>query len=213
MDLVNPTPNRIEYIHDDKAQTRVGIFIIGIGALACVVGSLVADSFWPALLVAVIAGTLILRLHRQSARTKVIFDKTNDRLLLEHRTPGGRLMGSERLQLSHLENVVLERAGFLHNFMSKKVWQRPVMIVAGRRIPLTYASFETGGVAEDIAAQLREKFELPRSVRFSDLGSEPETGSGSKTRRNHADDLDDGGMSALAKRARAIRQRSAESEA
>ncbi|MCY1705938.1 hypothetical protein [Pannonibacter sp. SL95] len=213
MDLVNPTPNRIEYIHDDKAQTRVGIFIIGIGALACVVGSLVADSFWPALLVAVIAGTLILRLHRQSARTKVIFDKTNDRLLLEHRTPGGRLMGSERLQLSHLENVVLERAGFLHNFMSKKVWQRPVMIVAGRRIPLTYASFETGGVAEDIAAQLREKFELPRSARFSDAVAATEAAAGGKARKTQSEEPEDGGMSALAKRARAIRQRSAESEA
>ncbi|WP_106755329.1 hypothetical protein [Pannonibacter carbonis] len=213
MDLVNPTPTRIEYIHDDKAQTRVGSFIIGIGGIACVVGSLVADSFWPALLVAVIAGVVILRLHRQCARTKVIFDKTNDRLLLEHRTPGGRLMGSERLQLSHLENVVLERAGILHNFMSKKVWQRPVMIVAGRRVPLTFASYETGGVAENIAAQLREKFELPRSARFNEIAPAPEQGKTIKSRKSVSDEPDDGGMNALAKRARAIRDRSAESEA
>ncbi|NBN63720.1 hypothetical protein GWI72_03700 [Microvirga tunisiensis] len=213
MDLVSPTPNRVEYIHDDKAQTRVAIFIVGIGAIACIVGSLVADSVWPAVLVGFAAFLAILRLQRQCARTKVVFDKANDRLLLEHRTPGGRLMGSERLQLSHLENVVLERAGLLHNFMSKKVWQRPVMIVAGRRVPLTFASYEAGSQPEEIAAQLREKFELPRSARFAGTSDETAPSSPGKAKRRAQEDQDEGGMVALARRARAIRQRSAEHDA
>lgn len=210
MDLVSPSPTRTEYIHDDRTQTRVAMVIIGFGAAACVLGSVMASSIWPAALVCLISGGIMIRLHRQTARTRVIFDTNGNKLLLEHRMPSGKLLGSARYELSNLENVVIEKAGPLHNFMSRKIWQRPVMIIAGQRVPLTYRSFETGSSTQEIVTQMRDRFGLPRSARSM---AEPED-SGfievkkPRTANTAKEDEDEGGLSAIAKKARAIRDRS-----
>ncbi|ADZ70222.1 hypothetical protein [Polymorphum gilvum] len=209
MDLVSPTPNRLEYIHDDKVQARVSIVILAIGAIACAVGGLAADSLWPSAVALVAAGALIVRIHRQAARTRVIFDKANDRLLLEHRSVSGRLIGSERLALSALENVVLERAGFFHNFLSRKVWQRPVLIVAGRRVPLTHMSYESSDAPSEVVDRLREKLELPRSMRMMDDAPSTPSPASSPPRKPRAEDRDGDD---LERRAREIRRRNAEQE-
>ncbi|WP_374629273.1 hypothetical protein [Pannonibacter indicus] len=210
MDLVSPSPTRTEYIHDDRTQTRVAMVIIGFGAAACVVGSLMANSIWPAALASLISGSIILRLHLQTARTRVIFDTHGNKLLLEHRTPSGRLLGSGRYELSSLENVVAEKAGPLHNFMSRKVWQRPVMIIAGQRVPLTYRSFETGSGTAEIITQLRDRFGLPRSARSM---AEQEDNGFIEVRQPRASraakgDEDEDNLTAIAKKARAIREQS-----
>ncbi|WP_430512584.1 hypothetical protein [Pannonibacter phragmitetus] len=76
--------------------------------------------------------------------------------------------------------------------------------------PLTYRSFETGSGTEEIITQLRDRFGLPRSSRslVDQEYTDPIEVKQPRTSREANADDDEDNLTAIAKRARAIREQS-----
>lgn len=163
MQLEQPSRTRL-LVRDDptKFSRWVGLALAGMLLLVLVAG----DSFWSALLALIAAAAIWYALRRAEVSTEAVLDRDADRWQVSQRREGKEVSRREG-RLVDIEGVVVEAAARSER-VERRLKLRPALVVGGRPLPLTFATFSTGQEPRDIALALRKFLGLPESDLIED---------------------------------------------
>lgn len=162
MELQRPDPQRL-LLHDDPAGF---LRWTAFGLAAAVLLVLLLGSLGTGLLALLAAGVLWLALRHAAVATEAVFDKAEGRFRVTRRRAGREIERHEG-GLGEIEGVIVEAAARARR-VDRRLKLRPALVVGGRPLPLSFASFESGEPPRRTALVLRDFLGLPESDLIED---------------------------------------------
>jgi hypothetical protein len=159
MKLQQISPDRFEFTDTGGKLTEyMRYFLIAVTALV-VFNAIATGSFAPVILVLIAAMGFSKLAGYVDVDTHASFDRTSGEFYLRQ-TRRGKLVEERTVPLDGIENVVVE-ADHRDKATDNAVKTRPAVVIEGRSVPLTFASFLSGPAAAESAQTLRRFLELP----------------------------------------------------
>ncbi len=154
MELKQISPHSYEFSDSDRRLTRLIRLFLAAIVILVVVNALFTGAAWPVAVILLAAAGFWKLADYVDVDSRAVFDRAGNSFHIVQ-TRRGKPVLDRREPLDRIEAVVVA-ADSRSSATDNTVKTRPVVVIDGLSVPLTFASFEAGPAATDIAERLRE---------------------------------------------------------
>ncbi|HSM42289.1 MAG TPA: hypothetical protein VK862_16175 [Afifellaceae bacterium] len=166
MELKQISPDSYEFSDRDRRLTRLVRLFLSAIVIIVLVNALVTGAAWPVAVVLVVAAGFWKLADYVDVDSHAVFDRAANSFHIVQ-TRRGKPVLDRREPLDRIEAVVIA-ADSRSSASDNTVKTRPVVVIDGLSVPLTFASFKAGPAATDIAERLREFLGSPATDLIED---------------------------------------------